>query len=99
MDDSRKRKVVIDVSDIKTPKQLQVTLKKSLDFPYFYGKNWDAFWDAITGLVMLPEILVFEDWKSLEKFLPGEASNLRELLDLYNKENPQDNWQVEVKFL
>lgn len=48
---------------------------------------------------MLPEILVFENWKSLEKFLPEEASYLKKTLSRYNEENPDHNWQVEVKFL
>ncbi|MFI1170120.1 barstar family protein [Streptomyces melanogenes] len=27
--------------------------------PYFYGRNWDAFWDAVTGLVRIPEPSAF----------------------------------------
>ncbi|MFE9574497.1 barstar family protein [Streptomyces sp. NPDC006692] len=30
-------------------------LEREFDFPYFYGRNWDAFWDAVTGLVEIPD--------------------------------------------
>lgn len=98
MEESRKRKVIIDVGNIETTKQLHVVLKESLDFPDFYGKNWNAFWDAITGLVMLPEILIFINWKNLEQCLPEDASYLRKTLNTYNEENPEDDWKVEVNY-
>lgn len=98
MDESRKKKIVIDVGSLKTAKQLQIVLKESLDFPDFYGKNWDAFWDAITGLVMLPETVVFKNWKNLEYSLPEEASYLEKTLNRYNEENPEDDWKVEVNY-
>lgn len=70
MDETRKKKVNIDLNNIETPKELQRVLKEKLEFPDFYGKNWNAFWDAITGLVELPESIVFENWKALEKNMP-----------------------------
>lgn len=81
-------KIVLDVSDIDTFVELQRYLQKELGFPDFYGMNWDAFWDAITSLVELPEVLVLMGWERLIKTLPEEANVLRDLLERYNREYP-----------
>ena len=54
--------IIIDITEISDSKELQLVLKKELGFPDFYGLNWDAFWDAITGLVELPDKLVLIGW-------------------------------------
>ena len=43
---------------------------KELNFPEFYGMNWDAFWDTITGLVELPERVTIKGWNNLAAVLP-----------------------------
>ncbi|MFD7321378.1 barstar family protein [Streptomyces sp. NPDC059875] len=73
--------VIIDVSDIRDHRQLHAVLRDSLDFPSFYGMNWAAFWDAITGLVDMPDHLRFTGWSDLTKHLPEEADHLRRSLD------------------
>ncbi|MGL4698039.1 barstar family protein [Enterococcus larvae] len=98
MEESRKEQTVIDVKGIQTAKQLHMVLKESLDFPDFYGKNWDAFWDAITGLVAMPKNIIFENWMDLEGNLPEDSALLKELLDDYNKEMPGDNWKVNISY-
>ncbi|MEH7613912.1 barstar family protein [Gottfriedia acidiceleris] len=80
--------VTIDVSDIKIKQDLHLLLKEKLSFPDCYGENWDAFWDAITGLVApLPKKLVFLGWAELEKNLLEESEILKECLLEYNEEH------------
>ncbi|WP_308295854.1 barstar family protein [Streptomyces sp. ISL-96] len=43
--------------------------------------NWNAFWDAVTGLVELPNELTFTGWADFAAALPTEALRLRDLLD------------------
>ena len=61
--DKRLDLVIIDVTNVNTSNELQSIIKNKLDFPEFYGMNWDAFWDAITGLVELPKRLVIKGWQ------------------------------------
>lgn len=58
----RKDEMTVDLSDVSSSLELQNRLMTSLDFPGWYGRNWDAFWDAITGLVDMPHRLRFVDW-------------------------------------
>ncbi|WKX70176.1 barstar family protein [Streptomyces sp. XD-27] len=75
--------MVIDLAGVTTVRHLHVLLKQELGFPDFYGMNWDAFWDAITGLVELPRDLTFTGWSAFEATLPEDARIMRGLLDEY----------------
>ena len=81
---TRKKYVVINVGNIKDSHELHKLLKSELEFPHFYGMSWDAFWDAITGLVQLPEVTIIKGYKILKKDLPQDAEILVSTLERYN---------------
>ena len=70
----------IDLSRVMSARQLHAVLAEALDFPAIYGNNWDAFWDAITGLVEMPQQLELAGWPGLEQRLPREAALLLQCL-------------------
>ncbi|MFJ7154156.1 CPCC family cysteine-rich protein [Streptomyces sp. NPDC101118] len=53
------RTVVVDLAAVGDARALHAALKRELGFPDFYGMNWDAFRDAVTGLVTMPAELRF----------------------------------------
>ncbi|MGH1145791.1 barstar family protein [Bacillus pseudomycoides] len=77
---------IIDLTGVTNNRDLHLLFKEKLVFPDFYGENWDAFWDAITGLIEMPSELVFQGWSNFNKNLPSDAAMLKEILDEYNKE-------------
>ncbi|MEH7399981.1 barstar family protein [Gottfriedia acidiceleris] len=89
-------KVIIDVSKIKTSKELHLLLKVKLQFPNFYGENWDSFWETITSLVELPNKIEFIGWSELEKSLPEDSKIMKEYLIEHNQEFP--SWKCEFLF-
>ena len=86
---SREPTVVIELGDLQSPQSLQVLLQEKLAFPSWYGRNWDAFWDAITGLVEMPIQLHFNGWSDFEKRLPREAKMLKSTLEQMSTEYPE----------
>ncbi|WP_416873187.1 CPCC family cysteine-rich protein [Kitasatospora sp. SC0581] len=74
------RLVTIDVGSVRDESGLHTVLKRELGFPAFYGRNWNAFWDAITGLVAMPRELRFTGWAELEREVPSSAALLRSRL-------------------
>ncbi len=86
--------IKIDLSEINSAIELHSILKIQLDFPSFYGMNWDAFWDSITGLVELPHTLVIYGWKNVQLKLPDEAMKLKRLLQEYNELYPSLKCEV-----
>ncbi|MBK3634640.1 barstar family protein [Streptomyces sp. MBT97] len=75
--------ITIDVSKVTDERALHLLLKRELGFPDFYGMNWDAFWDAITGLVGVPDHVRFLSWDQLTAGAPRGAAMLRRALDDY----------------
>ncbi|MCY1169356.1 Barstar (barnase inhibitor) [compost metagenome] len=85
---AREDEVKIERSDVKTSGELQQRLMNALHFPGWYGRNWDAFWDAITGLVAMPYRLRLQGWADFERRLPNEAEQLRKCLIQMQAELP-----------
>ena len=94
---NRIEKIVIDVSNIKTSAELQEMIKINLEFPEFYGMNWDAFWDTITGGLELPKKLILVGWNNLKNKLPEDTEIMTNLLSDFNKEYP--NLKCEIEYL
>ncbi|MER5952372.1 barstar family protein [Streptomyces sp. NPDC001893] len=75
--------ITIDASEVTDERALHLLLKRELGFPDFYGMNWDAFWDAITCLVGIPDHVRFLGWDQLTAGVPRGAAMLRRALDDY----------------
>lgn len=89
-------KLIIEVTNVRTNKELHLLLKEKLKFPDYYGENWDAFWDTITGMVELPNKIEFVGWSELAKRLPEDSIIMQECLLEHNQEFP--DWKCEVLF-
>lgn len=76
----------IDLDLAVNIKHLHEIFMEHLDFPDFYGKNWDAFWDAITGLVEMPKELRLANWSGFEKKFEKESKILKQIITDFNKE-------------
>ena len=49
-----KDKYTIDFTNITYYREMHLIIKEALDFPDYYGCNWDAFWDCITDMIGEP---------------------------------------------
>lgn len=75
----------IDVSIIDTSKDFQKLLKEKLHFPNFYGMNWDAFWDCITGMVKLPDEIILKGWHIYKSKQKKDALIFEDIMKKYNQ--------------
>ena len=41
----------IDFTNVQYYLEMHLVIKEALDFPDYYGCNWDAFWDCLTDMV------------------------------------------------
>jgi RNAse (barnase) inhibitor barstar len=71
-------------------------LASALQFPSYYGKNWDAFWDCVTTMGDHPEKLKVRGVHHLDGTLPREAALLRSTMADF-EETPEGS-QVTVIF-
>jgi ribonuclease inhibitor len=94
---SRRNHVEIDLRSVTSVRQLHSLLGEKLDFPEWHGHNWDAFWDAITGLVEMPEKLTLIGWDEFKSRFPRDAEIMSELLSSMKEEYPE--WASEVNYI
>jgi RNAse (barnase) inhibitor barstar len=94
-DDRRGLIAAVDVSDVSSIRELHERLAETLEFADFYGKNWDAFWDAITGLVGMPRRLVITGWSTVASRWPKDAQIMLDCLRELNEQHP--TWTCEVE--
>lgn len=92
-----KRTIVLDFTNITDKEALHEMLMKSFGFPDMYGRNWDAFWDGISGLVQAPDKLVLANWECMVSNLPNDADILTEILERYNEENSEHPIVIEYR--
>lgn len=78
------RVVTINMKNVKTPMQFQLIIKQMLCMPDFYGMNWDAYWDAITGLIMLPDELILNGWHIYKCIQKDDAELFEKIMKEYN---------------
>ncbi|MFI6415679.1 barstar family protein [Streptomyces sp. NPDC050585] len=75
--------VTIDVASVASEDELHRLLQREFGFPDFYGRTRAAFWDAVSGLVLIPEHVRFVGWKLLAERVPDGAMMLADCLDRY----------------
>lgn len=87
-------KIIVDLSNISSVTELHELLKQKLEFPSYYGMNWDAFWDSITGLITMPKVLVLVGWINVETRFSKDSRIMKNLLEEYNNYYPRLKCQV-----
>jgi ribonuclease inhibitor len=96
-EDTERRPIVrLDVSNVSSVRELHERLSEALEFPDFYGKNWDAFWDSITGLVQMPLRLVVTGWSNVASRWPEDAQTMVDCLRELNQQYPSSSCEVEL---
>jgi len=78
--------IKIALNDVKTIQELHDLLAIAFDFPDYYGKNWDAFWDCITDLTGMVTEIVIQGWS---EFCLNMTDSARSLLRCLNE------WKIE----
>ncbi|WP_085718572.1 barstar family protein [Pseudomonas sp. B28(2017)] len=86
---ARLQVVKVDLSEVMSSDELHSILKDALGFPDWYGCNWDAFWDAITGLVEMPILMKISGWNTLSRRLPRDAKLMQKILEDMKIEYPE----------
>ena len=94
---TRKALVVFDLTSISTVRELHLLMAKTLQFPDWYGPNWDAFWDVSIGLVEMPAKLQLLGWNDFETRFPRDAWIMKKCLTELAAEYPANASEVEYR--
>lgn len=77
-----KETYVLDFSKVRQYGEIHQIIKDELDFPDYYGRNWDAFWDCLTEMVDRDESLHIElvGMENLRQIYPRASEKILENL-------------------
>ena len=88
----------IDFTNVEHYIDVHLTIKEALDFPDYYGCNWDAFWDCLTDMPGDPIHIEIVGIEVLRKKFKNAADKiltiLRRLKNYY--EDYSDDILIEV---
>ena len=71
--------VTIDFTDCKYMIDLYEEMAEALGFPEWYGKNLDALWDCLTGIIEVPVEVHFKGIERLPEDLQEGALEIFEI--------------------
>ena len=75
-----KEKYTIDFSNVNHYLEMHAVIWHALDFPDYYGCNFDALWDCLTGMVGRPVYIEIIGLEVIEEKFEGAAEMLLETL-------------------
>lgn len=75
------KEYTIDFTNVKYYLEMHEIIRDSLNFPAYYGCNWDAFWDCITDMVGKKLYIRIIGIENIRKKFNDEADILKSILE------------------
>ena len=94
-----KEKYTLDFTNVNHYLEMHFTIRQALDFPDYYGCNWDAFWDCLTNMVGRPIHIKIIGFDIIERKFENAAKIMMETLkEFKHYENDEyvNDIQIEI---
>lgn len=75
-----KESYTIDFTNVRSSLEMHFIIRKALNFPDFYGCNWDAFWDCLTNMLGKPIYIEIIGFDTVEQKFGDDAREMIETL-------------------
>ena len=89
----------IDFTNVNHYLEMHFTIRQALDFPDYYGCNWDAFWDCLTDMYGDPIHIEIIGLEVIERKFDNAASKMIEILKRFKHFNDDlfsDRIKIEI---
>lgn len=90
-----KKTVTLDLTGCKSLGELHLRIKKTFDFPDFYGQNWDAFWDLLWSECDANRIVVL-GMKTLSEEYAWHLDKMLEILQRLKAHRAKYGDEIEI---
>ena len=77
------KKYTVDLTNVNYYFDLHFVIANSLDFPDYYGCNWDAFWDCLSEMYGEPVHIEIIGLDVIERKFDDVASTMIKILKKY----------------
>ena len=92
-------KYTLDFTNVTHFLEVHYIIKKSLDFPDYYGCNWSAFWDCLTDMYGDPIHIEIIGLDVIERKFDNMANMMIEILKEFKHFNDDlfcDDIKIEI---
>lgn len=90
--------IELDLTGCKTLSELHERIRIVFDFPEWYGKNWDAFWDLLWSECDADKVIIKGE-NTLSKDFKEHLEKMHEILERkieHNKECDFNDFSYEI---
>ena len=95
----QERKYIVDFTKVNYYLEMHAVIMYSLDFPDYYGCNWDAFWDCLTDMYGGQIYIKIIGIEVIERKFDGAAEKMIGILKEFkhfNKDLFSDSIKIEI---
>ena len=90
----------LDFSQVNYINEVHQIIKEELDFPNYYGMNWDACWDCLTDMVVDPLHIELLGFERVQRKFPDQAKIMMEIFkDLKHWDNDSYKEQIKIEIV
>lgn len=86
----------IDFTNVKYYLEMHWTIRNALDWPDYYGCNWDAFWDCLTDMYGRPVHIEIIGLDLIERKFGDSATKMLSILKKF-KHKYDDKYAHEIQ--
>ena len=86
----------IDFTNVQYYLEMHFEIREALDWPEYYGCNWDAFWDCLTDMVGRPIHIEILGLDIIEQKFGEEAQKMVDILEEF-KHYHNDKYSHEIQ--
>ena len=89
----------IDFTNVQHYLEMHFVIRNALDWPDYYGCNWDAFWDCLTNMVGRPVHIEIIGLDVIERKFDNAARTMIETLKEfkhYDNDEYVNDIQIEI---
>lgn len=91
-----KEKYIIDFTNAEHYLDMHQTIRQALDWPDYYGCNWDAFWDCLTNMLGRPVHIEIIGLEVIKQKFGDTADKMLQLLKEF-KHYDNNEYSEEIK--
>ena len=91
-------KAVLDFTDCKYLLEMHERIAAALQFPAYYGRNWDAFWDSLIYESPVDYVEICGEHTMAENLRPS-LDKMHEILEKVKQRRKELGWQFDYKII
>ncbi|MBP6863171.1 MAG: barstar family protein [Neisseriaceae bacterium] len=92
-------KIELDGGRISTEMDFHKTLAKALDVEEFYGFNYDALWDLLSGSVERPITLIWKNSHASKENMGSAFDTIIDILKQVRNQDEKSGWKDKFDFI